>query len=215
MAGKPKRRAARAERAKGLKPSRALVIVAQPEPEPPKDALGRGTKYKPEYAGMARELCDAGAVEDQVAAFFEVSRSTFNLWRNVHPEFREAVTVGKAHADDRIERSLYDRAHGYAYTEKQAIKLRGKGGVERVEIVEVERFMPPDSMSMQYWLNNRRGAEWRNRSEKVHSGTIDHEHVHTTLEQAREKIRAKMAQLREQVDETIEIVKSGIDTNSR
>ncbi len=198
MAGKPKRRAARAAAAEKIKPSRALVIIPQPEPEEPKDRLRRPTRYKPEYADIARELCEAGAVDDELAAFFEVSTRTIYLWRNVHPEFREALKDGKVNADENVKRSLYERARGYRYVEKQAIKVRGKGGVESVQIVDVEKFMPPDVAAGQYWMNNRQPADWKSRTEKVHSGTIDHEHVHTTLEQAREKIRAKMAQLREQ-----------------
>lgn len=206
MAGKPKR-AAGAQR--NQKPSRALVVIPQPPPEDPKDARGRVTAYKPEYADMARELCEAGAVDVELAAFFEVTERVIRYWRNVHPDFREASRVGKGIADDAIERSLYDRASGYRYIEKQAIKLRGKGGVERVEIVDVEKFMPPDGPSMQYWLNNRRGTDWKNASTKHHTGSVDVVHT-TTLEQAKEKIKAKMAQLREQNEEN---EKLGIGTN--
>lgn len=148
---------------------------------------GAPSKYQPEYVDQARRLAQIGATNPEMAAFFEVAVSTFHLWRNVHPEFNEAVKIGKAPADDRVERSLYERATGYDYTEEVAIKVRdgvGKDATERVEVVQVQKHVPADPTCIIYWTTNRRPEEWKHRRTIEHSGTIEH----VTPDQARREL---------------------------
>lgn len=129
---------------------------------------GKPSKYKPEYIEQARRLAQIGASNHEMADYFEVAYSTFMLWRNVHPEFNEAVKVGKEKPDDRTERSLYERANGYDYTEEVAIKVKVGKNEERIEIVQVKKHAPPDTGAMAIWLTNRRPEQWK------HKRTIEH-----------------------------------------
>lgn len=127
----------------------------------PATGAGRPTKYKPEYVDQARRLAQIGATNNEMADFFEVNIDTFKLWRNVHPEFNDAVKVGREKPDDRTERSLYETANGYDYMEEAAIKVRDSDGNERVEVVKVQKHQPPDPRAAMFWLSNRRPKDWQ------------------------------------------------------
>lgn len=133
---------------------------------------GRPSSFKTEYVEQARKLTQLGATDRDVADFFRVSESTVTRWKHVHPEFREALKVGKDAADDRVEHSLFRRAVGYSYdTEK--IAINASGDVTRVPYVE---HVPPDTTAMIFWLKNRRPAEWRDRQQLEHSGLANNLH---------------------------------------
>jgi hypothetical protein len=145
--------------------------------------MGRPTKFKREFVKLGRSLAEAGGTDREIAGELGIAPSTFYSFCLRYPEFSEAVKVGKAPTDDRVERSLYDRATGYAYTEQQAIKVKDGAQKERVEIVEVERFMPPDTTSMIFWLKNRRSGDWRDKQEIDHSGRVIVDHREAAREE--------------------------------
>jgi len=128
---------------------------------------GRPTKYKPEYAKEAMKLCKLGATDAQLADFFEVAISTVALWKVQHPEFSDAIKVPKAEADERVEQSLYRRAMGYEHDE---VDIR----VVDKEVIQtpIRKYYPPDSTALIFWLKNRKPADWRDKVETEHSGTV-------------------------------------------
>jgi hypothetical protein len=62
-----------------------------------------------------------------------------------------------ADADDRVERSLYNRAIGYSY---DAVKIFCSRDGEIIEAPYVEH-VPPDVTACIFWLKNRRPQDWR------------------------------------------------------
>jgi len=133
---------------------------------------GRPTKYKPEYAARAKELCERGAIDAELAAEFDVTIGTIWQWQRRYPEFFNAVKVGKDVADDRIERSLYDRGVGYTYETEKIFQYQGK--IIRAKVIE---HMPPDVTACIFWLKNRRPAEWRDKQVVEHDGKITFENL--------------------------------------
>ncbi|MBV8474091.1 MAG: helix-turn-helix domain-containing protein [Hyphomicrobiales bacterium] len=129
----------------------------------PKKEIGRPTEYRPEKAEQARKLCELGATDFELASFFEVSVMTIHRWRNTFPEFCEAVKAGKAHLDDRVERSLYQRAVGYSFESEKVFQFQGQ--IVRAKTVE---HVPPDPGAAMNWLKNRRSDTWRDKSEVLH-----------------------------------------------
>lgn len=121
---------------------------------------GRPSDYRPEFVEQAKKQCAAGATDQELADFFDVSVRTLYRWKNSHPEFCQALNAGKAPADERVERSLFERACGY---ERDEIDIRVIGG----EIVQtpVRKFYPPDTTAMIFWLKNRRPEAWRDKTE--------------------------------------------------
>ena len=68
---------------------------------------------------QARKLYSHGLDDGDVADFFEIAPATLDRWRRHHPDFAAAIARGKAGADDRVERSLYQRAVGYHCLEEK------------------------------------------------------------------------------------------------
>ncbi len=124
--------------------------------------MARPTKYKPEYAAQAKKLCAIGGfIDEELAAFFEVSRSTLSEWKNEHPEFLDAVKAGKQFADEKVVQALYERACGYEYVEEAS----SKSGP-----VALRKKVHADPTSMIFWLKNRQPEKWRDKVQNEHSG---------------------------------------------
>lgn len=126
-------------------------------------ARGRPTLYKPEFVAQAQKLCELGAIDIEIADFFEIHVGTLYRWKHEHEEFCEALKIGKTAADERVERSLYQKATGFDYIEQQAIKVKRAQHEEGVEVVEVRRHMPADTGAACFWLKNRRKDDWKDR----------------------------------------------------
>lgn len=126
----------------------------------PRPVIGRPTKYRPEYAQQARNYCELGATDADLARFFGISRWTIYHWQAMHPEFAEALKLGKLGPDARVERSLYQRAVGYDIESEQIFYDKDTGKPVRAQTVE---HIPADPASAIFWLKNRCG--WRDRKE--------------------------------------------------
>ena len=107
---------------------------------------GRPSKFKPEFVRQAEKLCTIGLTDAELASFFEVSEVTLNAWKHKHPEFLNALKVGKDEADTRVERSLYHRAIGYSHPEE---KIFNDGGEPL--IVPTTKHYPPNTTPRNFW----------------------------------------------------------------
>lgn len=128
-------------------------------------SVGRPTKYKDEYCEQAQKLTLLGAIDTQLADFFNVNESTIYLWKKEHPEFSEALNAGKEESDNQVVKSLFQRALGYSHKEEKVFLHQG-------EIVthKTIKHYPPDATSMIFWLKNRQKIDWRDRQELEHTG---------------------------------------------
>ena len=81
---------------------------------------GRPTEYQAAFVEIAAQMCANGATDMELADEFGVSVTTIYNWRAKHPEFLTAVKTPKGIADDRVERSLFERATGYSHN---AVKI--------------------------------------------------------------------------------------------
>ena len=113
--------------------------------------------YKPEFADLARDMCQQGATDEELADHFEVCVRTIYRWRNAYKEFAEAVVVGKDLADDRVERALYSRAIGCSVQRTRVFKH--VGDPDPVYATYTHHF-PPDTNAALQWLRVRRRKEW-------------------------------------------------------
>lgn len=114
---------------------------------------GRPTKYKDEYAELARNYCLLGATDPDLQRFFEVSRATINQWKKQFPAFADALNAGKEVADMRVAKALFDKAIG------------------------------GDTTAMIFWLKNRQKHAWRDRHEIDHSGKVAVDPIQLLLSQ--------------------------------
>jgi hypothetical protein len=117
---------------------------------------GRPTKYKPEYARVAKALLKAGHTVPELAEVFDISVSTVWLWRSTHPEFMQAFSESNEFCDRRAEASLYQRVTGYDYPDTKVFNNNGTP-----LIVPIWKHIPPDPQAARFWLQARQNDRWR------------------------------------------------------
>lgn len=127
--------------------------------------VGRPSDYKRQYAKQAKMLCMLGATDAELAEFFECSVPTFYRWVAKHKEFRKAIQMGKEAPDNRVERSLYNRAVGYSHPDVHVSNYQGA-----VTLTPITKHYPPDVAAAFIWLKNRRPDVWRDKQEITHTG---------------------------------------------
>lgn len=132
-----------------------LPVIHTPKPKPRK---------RPRYSGdllpVACALARHGATDVEIAAEIGVVESVIYVWKNKHPEFAEALKLGKKSYDDRVEMSLAKRAMGY--TQKK-VKVHFDKDKERFHAFEYEEDVAPDTTAMIFWLKNRQPLQWRDK----------------------------------------------------
>ena len=124
---------------------------------------GRPTKFKKEYEDQVKKLAALGATDAQMADFFKVTEQTFNNWKTKHPSFFESLKQAKALCDERVERSLFERATGYSHHEDKIFNNAGQP-----MIVPTIKHYPPDTVAAIFWLKNRKPEEWRDKVVQEH-----------------------------------------------
>lgn len=127
---------------------------------------GRPTDYKPEYAEQAKKLCELGATDQELANFFGVDVRTIHNWKHAHAEFFHSIKAAKDAADERVERSLYQRAIGY---EQEEVKIFMPSGAEQPVYAPFTAKIAPDTTAAIFWLKNRRSGAWRDKTEVEHN----------------------------------------------
>ena len=123
---------------------------------------------------IAYRLCrDLGATVADLASFFEISQTRMEYWLANIPELRDAYVRGRDECDSRkVESKLFTKTQGYDYQE--IIKERAwfmdpitglKSPGELVVTKEITKHLPPDTLSIIYWLKNRSKDRWRDAQE--------------------------------------------------
>lgn len=117
----------------------------------------KNSKYIQEYDLQAEKLCKLGAIDKELAGFFEVTEQTINNWKNDHPTFFESLKSGKLLADAEVASKLYHRAIGYEHTDTKFATHEGKITDQK----EYTKHYAPDTVAAIFWLKNRDPARWR------------------------------------------------------
>jgi hypothetical protein len=128
--------------------------------KPPDQLQKRGRKstFDKRLIDVAKRMAYLGATDEDLAIAFGVTIKCVIEWRAKHPQFGEALKVGKSEADDRVERSLYQRAVGYTY---ESCKIFMPAGAREPVIMPYLEHVPPDVTAGIFWLKNRDPAHWR------------------------------------------------------
>lgn len=148
---------------------------------------GRPSGYSKALCERARKVALLGATDAEIADILEINIATLHRWKAQFPEFCDALKAGKAPADDRVERSLFQKACGYTFDTVKIVADAKTGAVVRVPHRE---HVPPDTTAAIFWLKNRRKEEWRDKQEVEHSGAID---VTSSAEDGKRKLAALIA----------------------
>lgn len=125
-----------------------------------KGAGGRPSKYRDGFAAQAKKLCLLGATDQEIADFFEVEVRTIHRWKADHAEFCHALKAGKAEADARVVRSLYQQAIGY---EQDEVKIFMPANTGCPVYAPFRAKVAPNVTAAIFWLKNRDKDNWRDR----------------------------------------------------
>lgn len=125
-----------------------------------KRRVGAPTKFTDSAAHTAVSMFRVGATDQEVCDALGINIHTISNWRKRWPWFMTATKEAQEIANTRVSQSMFRKAVGYTVTEKQAIKIKVGPQEERVEIVEVERHVPPDTTAQIFWLKNRDKENW-------------------------------------------------------
>lgn len=126
--------------------------------------------YDPEtFPDMAREHCQNGANDFELAELFKVSDRTIRRWKSEHILFRQAIHLGSMDyeraRDENVERSFYQNATGYHQVVEKVVSYKGQ--IMRVQSYE---FVPGDVGAQKHWLANRKPDEWKVDPDKGQGG---------------------------------------------
>ncbi len=147
-----------------------------------KKPMGRPSKYQQVFAQQAIKLCKLGATDAELADFFEVDMVTLYRWYCSKPDFRKSVKMPKAEADDRVERSLYQKGVGFWVDTEKLFLLKDdfyddEGNIvrstQRVHHEPTREYYPPDTAAAFIWLKNRRKETWRDKHEVDVRGKVE------------------------------------------
>jgi len=126
-----------------------------------------------------------GLIDQQIAKRLKVAYSTFREYVKKYDELAAALKKNKEIVDYEVEESLYKKCIGHYAKEGKAFKCKevyydesgNRCERETVQVVEVDVFIPPDTMAMAIWLNNRRPDRWRRNAnkEKLDEKKFEHE----------------------------------------
>lgn len=108
-----------------------------------------------------------GATDQELADFFDVDVRTIYRWKHDHDEFCQALKSGKDIADERVERSLYQRAIGY---EQDEVKIFMPSSADKPVYAPFRAKIAGDVTAAIFWLKNRRRDQWRDKTEQEITG---------------------------------------------
>jgi len=118
--------------------------------------------------GWARD----GLTDEQIAHNIGIRRETLYVWKNKYPNISNALKKGKEVIDRQVENALLKRALGYEYEETKQIIEKDEMGKDRKRVEKTIKQVAPDVTAQIFWLKNRKPAEWRDRHNIEHSGSI-------------------------------------------
>lgn len=130
-----------------------------------KKKRGRPSKLDTLDLDQVKKLARKGWTDVEMADFFGVSEQTWNTWKKKKAVFFRKLKDWKAEFDERIERSLAERAEGYSHPDVHISNYQGE-----ITVTEITKHYPPDTGAIAFWLKNRKPDEWRDKHEHQHSG---------------------------------------------
>jgi len=164
-------------------PEEAFVLEEMPGNVTLKRKRGRPiSKWNPQYITIAKAMLRKGATIAEIAKAFDVKDSTVWKWRQSYEEFDEAFRELGSVYDERIERTLAERAAGYSYIAQKPMIVKGQ-----VQIVEYWEHCPPDITALRHWLGVRMGEKWRVKEQVEVSGDEVFKEVWQNLKSKRDE----------------------------
>lgn len=128
--------------------------------------VGRPSSYSIDVANKILHFTSLGFGIYLVSKKVGVPERTLRRWLASNAEFREALDAARNICDDRMVRTLYEKASGYTIRAVRMFMYEGQ-----ILSQEYDEHIPPDARLIEFWLKNRRPNEWREKQSVEHLGT--------------------------------------------
>lgn len=117
------------------------------------------------YLEAIEQMARNGMMEKDIAKKCKVGWTAWSRYKDKHENFRKALRANREIADLAIENALWQSARGYdkvIVEKKYTYKQLDDGTVEEVLIEKREKtqHVPPNPVSIQYYLNHRLSGAW-------------------------------------------------------
>lgn len=124
---------------------------------------GRKDRYKEFVEPYLDKIPDwtVNMTEDEIAHKLGISRTTFTVYKQKHPELVAALHLGRTKLCQALKDTLRKKALGFTYTETKTTKRRVGGGKLEVTVETFDRYAQPDTGAIHLLLKNFDPA-WRN-----------------------------------------------------
>jgi len=117
------------------------------------------TKILPKMA-IIKQMAMDGASNADIIDSLKISSVAFYEALKQYPTFKERLSYYKQHADAKVQLSLYKRATGYNYEETEIEESHGDQGIQ-FKTRKVKKHVSPHVGAAQYWLQVRKGGNWK------------------------------------------------------
>lgn len=126
---------------------------------------GRPSKYEthvePRFLEIEKWLRD-GLSEEQIAKNLNIAYSTLRVYKDKFPALSAVFKKGRTAQIAEVENAFFKSATGYLYEEEQAFKIRDEDGFEKIEVVTVTKYKPPETAAAIFFLTNKDPENWAN-----------------------------------------------------
>lgn len=181
------------------------------EPEKPKRKGGRPKLWDelniPDKLDSVRGWTMQGATMVELAEMLGVSETTVYEWQATYPEFAEAVRAGRNISNGELLNAAFKTSTGFTVTKKVPVKYKvfekfkvtdpktGQTGdvlkqVEKIELVEVVDYVPPNANLLQFMLTNRLPDSYKKKEHIEHGGNIGNSYAYMSDEELEAELAA-------------------------
>ncbi len=128
-----------------------------------KVTLGAKSQYwshvKPRFKEIEAWL-KGGLDEKDIFANLGIGKTSWENYKNNSPELRELIKKGRETPIKVVANSLYKNATGFYYYIDKEVKVKNSDGSERIEIIELKKFKPPETTACIFYLKNKDKKNW-------------------------------------------------------
>jgi hypothetical protein len=109
---------------------------------------------RPRFYDIERWLND-GLDEKQVVINLGIGKTSWESYKHKYPELVELIKRAIITPVKEVENSLYKNATGFYFYVDEAVKVKDADGGEHVEKVRLQKFKPPETAAICFFLKNK------------------------------------------------------------
>lgn len=155
--------------------------MTEEAPKKKRDTRGRKTfSPKKDFLDKIFQLAQRGCTNEEIFKALGISKDFFYKQMRKGGAMKHALESGRERAIEEVENALFKTATGFFEEDIQTI-IRDVDGKQTKEVRKTRKYYPPSSTAIIFILKNRLTAQWNDRREIEHSGTLDHTHTATEI----------------------------------